>query len=235
VLVEKPLAPDAAGGRRLAGLVRSTGGFLMVGQTLRWDAVVLALKRESAGVGTLRMISINQRFEPSDRPWIDTPGCGGLVLNTGVHGFDLLRWLSGGEPTHVSADVERRITRRTEDQFTALIRIEPGPVLAVVDNARSTCSRSGRIELIGEDGQVWGDHIHRTLSRVRARRLEEIGPVPQQPTVPRVLESFVRCLRDGLSPPVGVDDGVAAVEMVEAALLAARSGRRVSMEEVRGA
>ena len=66
----------------------------MVGQTLRFDVVVRALKRESRGIGPLTTLSINQRFEPSDRSWIDTLGSGGMLLNTGVHGFDLLRFLT---------------------------------------------------------------------------------------------------------------------------------------------
>jgi myo-inositol 2-dehydrogenase/D-chiro-inositol 1-dehydrogenase len=217
VLVEKPLAPDAAAARAVAREVARTGTPLMVAQTLRFDPLVQRLKLEAASLGPLSLVSINQRFEPTDRPWIDTPGPGGILLNTGVHGFDLLRYLTGLEPTAIRASCGSRVTRRTEDHFVATLRLEPGGVLAVLDNARTTRSRSGRIELVGEDGQLWGDHIHRTLQRVRGREIVELGPVPAEPTIPRALAAFVRCVREGSPSPVPVTDGVAALEMVDAA------------------
>jgi len=217
VLVEKPLASHAAAARAVAGEVARSGTALMVAQTLRFDPLVQRLKREAARLGPLRVVSINQRFEPTDRSWIDTPGRGGILLNTGVHGFDLLRYLTGLEPAAIRATCGSRVTSRTEDQFVATVRLEPGGVLAVIDNARTTQSRSGRIELVGEDGQVWGDHIHRTLQRVRGREITELGPVPAEPTIPRVLAAFVRCVREGSPSPVPVTDGVAALEMVDAA------------------
>ena len=233
VLVEKPMTPDVPSSSRLAARVAATGAFLMVGQTLRWDPLVQQLSRRARELGPLRTITVNQRFEPSDRPWIDTPGSGGMLLNTGIHGFDLLRHLSGLEPLHVDADSAIHLTRRTEDAFTALFRLEPGSVLASVDNTRATRSRSGRIEIVGDEAQLWGDHIHRTLQRVRDRELQQLGPLPAEPTIPRVLASFVEGVGGGGEPACSADDGRAAVEMVAAAELAAREGRRVTLAEVR--
>jgi predicted dehydrogenase len=232
VLVEKPLAPDAAAAAELARRVESAGALLMVAQTLRFDPVVEALLRERDGIGELCLISLNQRFEPSARSWIDTPGCGGLLLNTGVHGFDLLRHLSGLEPLSVWAETARIETRRTEDQFVATLRLGDGRVQAVLDNARSSRSRSGRIELVGRAGQLWGDHIHRTLVRVTEGERRELGPVPRRPTLPATLEAFVGAVLSGTPPPVTVHDGRAAVRMVEAAARSAAEQRRVSMSEI---
>jgi myo-inositol 2-dehydrogenase/D-chiro-inositol 1-dehydrogenase len=233
VLVEKPMAPDAASARSVVECVERTGTPLMVGQTLRLDTVIRRLRDEREGLGPLRTLYINQRFEPADRSWIDTPGCGGLFLNTGIHGFDLLRWLTGAEPISVYAEAGRAITRDTEDQFAAIVRMEPGGIIAVVDNARSSRSRSGRIELIGESAQIWGDHIHRTLVRVSGRDTTDLGPVEDAPTVPLLLNRFVTALACSVAPEITARDGLAAVELVEAATLSAREGRRVTIEEVR--
>jgi predicted dehydrogenase len=235
VFVEKPLARDSAAARGLALEAASTGTPLMVGQTLRLDAVVRELRRRAGGLGPLRVISINQRFEPSDRPWIDTPGSGGVILNTGVHGFDLLRHLTGLEAAWVVAEATRSRTVRTEDQFAALVRLEPGGVLGVVENARTTRARSGRIELVSETAQLWGDHIHRTLHEVRDLGVTDLGPVPASPTVPLALDRFTRAVREGRTPEITAADGVAALELVDAARLSVERGRRVWIEEVRGA
>ena len=152
-----------------------------------------------------------------------------MFLNTGVHGFDLLRWLTGSEPVSVFAEAGRAVTRETEDQYAAIFRMQPGDLIATVDNARSTHSRSGRIELVGSKAQIWGDHIHRTLVRVEGSRSIDLGPIEASPTVPLVLRSFVEALARGTEPEVGVRDGAAAVEMVEAAERSAREGCRVSL------
>jgi myo-inositol 2-dehydrogenase/D-chiro-inositol 1-dehydrogenase len=233
VLVEKPLAPDVASARRIANLASETETPLMVGQTLRFDPLVRRLKEEGRRLGRLRMLALNQRFEPSDKAWLDSPHSGGLFLNTGVHGFDLLRFLTGAEPVRISAFSVAARTRATEDAFVANVQLEPGGILAVVDNARFSESRSGRIELVGDDAQAWGDHIHRTLERVVGRERTDLGPVPACNTLPLVVSAFADCLRHGTAPPVTADDGLAAIQMVQAAALSAREGRPVDIEEVR--
>jgi len=233
VLVEKPLAPDTRSARALVACVERTGTPLMVGQTLRLDAVMRRLRDEREGLGPLRTIYINQRFEPTDRQWIDTPGCGGLFLNTGIHGFDLLRWLTGAEPVSVFAESGRAVTRETEDQFAVIVRMQPGDIIAIVDNARSSRSRSGRIELVGASAQIWGDHIHRTLVRVCGRDRTDLGPIEDSPTVPLLLNRFVDALARGEAPEITARDGLAAIEMVEAATLSALESRKVAIEEMR--
>lgn len=229
VLVEKPLAPDGAAARRIVAEVERTGSFLMVAHTLRFDPLVRRLREEVATLGPIRVVALNQRFEPSERAWIDEPGRGGCVLNTGVHGFDLLRHLTGCEPVSIQAEVERAVTRRTDDTFAAAIRLEPGAVLATMDNARTTHGRSGRIEIVGEHGQVSGDHVHRWLRRIEGRIERDLGPVEPAATVAETLRAFVGAIRSGAPPPVTARDGAIAVEMADAAIVSAREGRRVTL------
>ena len=228
-LIEKPLAPDGASAHAIAAEVERTGTPLMVGQTLRFDPLVERIRQLAPELGPLRTISINQRFEPSDRPWLDRPGAGGIQLNTGVHGADLMRHLTGLEPASVLAESQRAETEKTDDGFLAVVRLEPGGVLASLDNTRATRSRSGRIELVGERGQLWGDHIHRTLQRVADRKIESEERIPAAPTIPRTLAAFVGALRADAPFPVTARDGAVAVEIVEAATRSAERGERVAV------
>lgn len=233
VLVEKPLAIDRAAASAVVRELERTGGWLMVAHTLRFDAVVIRLREEVAKLGPLRLVAISQRFEPTTRPWIDEPGPGGILLNTGVHGFDLLRHVTGSEPVSVSADCSRAVTLRTDDCFAGTLRLEPGGVLATIDNSRATHSRSGRIEVVGEQGQAWADHVHRTLVVVRGNEANDLGPVAPDPTIPATLRAFVDGVSEDAVPPVSAADGLAAVEVAEAAALSVREGRRVMLEEIR--
>jgi len=209
VLVEKPLAPDGESGEAVVRCAERTGTPLMVAHTLRFDPLIEAMRREIVSIGPLRAIAISQRFEPTRRRWIDTPGRGGVLLNTGVHAFDLLRHLSGAEAAEVHAIVTRTVTRETEDGFAAILRLEPGAILATVDNARTVEGRSGRVEVAGERGQLRGDHVH------RGRRID-LGPIPARPTVAAALAAFTLALSRGEPMPVTAADGLAAVRLAEA-------------------
>jgi predicted dehydrogenase len=217
VLVEKPLAPNGAQAARVVAAVEATGTPLMVAHTLRFDPLIVAMRREMAALGAIRMIAASQRFEPTSRGWIDTPGRGGTILNTGVHAFDLLRYLSGAEIVSVRADAARVVTTHTEDEFAAIVRLEPGGLLAVVDNARTTAGRSGRIEIVGERGQLRGDYVHRELILIEGRARRELGPIATAATVAEAMRAFVACLAAGLPMPVTAEDGAAAVRAVDAA------------------
>jgi predicted dehydrogenase len=235
VLVEKPMAATVADASEIAALAASSRAPLMVAHTLRFDPVVEAIRREMEGLGAVRMISIHQRFEPSGHAWLDEPGPGGVILNTGVHGFDLLRHLTGAEPVSISAEVSSAVTRNTEDQFVAAVLLEPGGILCSLDNCRTTAGRSGRIEVAAERGQISGDHVHRTLHRIVGRVETSLGSPLPVPTVAAALRAFVRSVREGAEPPITARDGLAAVAMVEAAALSARTGRRVPVTRGRDA
>ena len=51
VLVEKPLAPDAAGARSLVEAARRSGQIAMVAQTLRFNTVVRAIRERREALG----------------------------------------------------------------------------------------------------------------------------------------------------------------------------------------
>ncbi len=229
VLVEKPMACDVASAERMVAAVEQSGVPLMVGQTLRFDAVVRALRERIEDLGPLRTVAINQRFEPSPRAWLDRPGPGGILLNTGVHGFDLIRFLSGAEPESIIAELGHHHTRDTDDQFAAVMRLQPGNLLATLDNTRATSGRSGRMEIVGERGQWVGDHIHRTLFRLDGRELENHGPVPPSPTIVEALRHFVDCVRRQTPFLVDARDGLATVRLVDAAQRSADRGERISL------
>jgi predicted dehydrogenase len=221
VLVEKPVAASVAGAEAVVETAKRTGTPLMVAHTLRFDAVIEAMRRELVSLGPIRVVAISQRFEPTRRSWIDTPGRGGIYLNTGVHAFDLLRFLTGAEIVEARAMSTRTVTRETEDGFAAILRLEPGGILATVDNARTVQGRSGRVEVAGERGQLRGDHIHRDLVRIEDWKRRELGPIPPRPTVAATLGAFVAALRDSRPMPVTAEDGLAAVRVAEALLTGA--------------
>lgn len=224
VLVDKPLAASSAGARRVVEAAARTGIPVMVGHNLRYNTVMLEMRRRASDLGPLRLAALCQRFEPTDRAWIDTPGRGGVILNTGVHGIDLLRWLTGAELIEVFARAEKTETHATEDSFVATCRLHPAPPLATLDNCRASGARTGRVELVGEHGTLAGDFVLGRLLSITGTRAEPVDLPPPRHTVRYVLQDFVDAVRQGRASPIPAAEGLAAVAAAEALMRAATTG-----------
>ena len=232
LLLEKPLAVDLPSARRILQAVAGSRAPLMVAHTLRYNRTVLEMKRLLAEMGPPQLVALNQRFEPAERDWLDQPGPGGVVNNTGIHEFDLLRFITGLEATSVRCRTRRVVTRNTEDLFAAVLELEPGAALGVVDASRAVGGRSARIEIATAEGQLVADHFLGTLQRLTERTAETI-PVPEPvPTVRETLIDFARTVRGEIPVPIPAVEAARAVAIADACLRSARSGVASIVESI---
>ncbi|MBI4516490.1 MAG: Gfo/Idh/MocA family oxidoreductase [Deltaproteobacteria bacterium] len=236
LLLEKPAAINLGVGRELLALARGTGVPIMVAQTLRYNAVVNAIRTALPAVGAIHSVRLSQRFEPSPLDWLDQPATsgGGMVLHTGVHMFDLLRVLTGLEAERVSCEMSAVVTRRTEDNFAAAIRMRGGSVLASVVGSRATNSRSGGIEVSGERGQLIGDHVLRLAYRIEGTSVTPLPVGPTAMTVCEVVRDFAAVLRQARPLPIPLAEGLRAVAIAEACYHASQAGQAVAVENLAG-
>ena len=211
VLVEKPLAATAAEAERAVEAARRAGITAMVANTLRYNSVIRALAGALPRAGELHLVAINQRLERTGRPWLDEPADGGPVLNTGVHGIDVLRFLTGTEVASAQAFGRRVHHRVTHDLFAATLRMTPGELIATLDNSRAGAGRSGRIEVAGSERQLVGDFVHGFLFEIEGHARRPLPIADPVPTVREVLRDFVAALAAGRPSPIPLEEGVAAV------------------------
>ncbi len=231
VLVEKPLACNTREAINIIEAIERSGGFLMVNHTLRFNSVVRALEDRLDQLGPIHTISINQRMESPKREWMDdfSLAGGGVILHTGVHMFDLLRFFSGDEVRRVYCETDRIFYEELEDMFVATLCLRHSKIRCVVDAARYTDGRSGRIEIVGERGQLIGDHIHGYGLIIRGQEISPLqAPAPVQ-TVEHGIRAFVDALLDDAEPPISALDGYQAVEIAEACYHAASSGEAINI------
>ncbi len=232
ILIEKPVAVSVAEARRIRDCVATSGVRCMVAYTLRFNTVVQAIKAHIAHIAPLHTIYLSQRFEPSPLVWLDhkAESGGGIVLHTGVHSFDLLRFLSGSEVEQVWCQTTRVFTKETEDNFLMLCRMSDPTLKGAVAGSRSTQSRSGLIETSGEKGQLLGDHAHGFAYLIRGLERTPLPVEPLGPTVRAVLSAFVEGLLHDRAFPITVEDGLRAVAVAEACYRSAASGRAVDVD-----
>jgi predicted dehydrogenase len=225
LLVEKPMAVDGESAARMVTSFAAAGLPLTVGQTLRFNRIVLALRKEFSRIGELYAFSAHHRLEESGHAWPAEPQAagGGVILNTAVHLFDALRFITGREVLRVRAETQQRHNPRLEDLFLAIVELEGG-VRGTVDAAKLGPARSARFEFIGSQGQIHGDHIHGTLEFFHGRERILLPPPETVNTLIPMLQSWEAHLRGRGENPISGEEGLAAVRICDACRRSALEG-----------
>lgn len=231
LLLEKPAACSAQEAAELLSAYRRRPVPLMVAQTLRYNAVVRTIREELERIGPVHALAFTQRF-PGTLAWLDDPALarGGMIFHTGVHSFDLCRYLTGLEATEAVCVRSCVRTRRLEDNYVAAIRMGDGKVLASVAGSRATAGRPGYIEVAGEAGTLVGDHVLHRLERVVGTVATRIPLPPPVFTVRAVLGEFAAALERGGPVPIPLEEGLRAVAIAEACARAAETGAVARVE-----
>lgn len=230
LLVEKPLAPSSLDGRNIVDMMNGAETPLTVGQTLRYNPVIAALREELPNQGKLFTVYANQRLEPSTLQWLENPdeAGGGITFHIAVHVFDALHYITGLKVMRVSAMCRTCKTKNLEDM--ALIHVEmEGGVAGIVDVSKLSSSRSGRYELICENAQLHGDQIHGYVDLVSNAREQRIGTFDPLPTIPLLLEQWRLFLKGERDNPVTGEDGLYAIRVSEACIESSEDSRWVNI------
>jgi myo-inositol 2-dehydrogenase/D-chiro-inositol 1-dehydrogenase len=148
------------------------------------------------------------------------------MLHTGVHGFDLLRFLTGQEALRVTALVSTSGRGPFEDNFSVVLQLSDNAI-GTVSGSRVTSGRTGAIEVAGDTGQIVADHVLRTAVFINGSTVTPIPLPAPAPTVTLVLKDFLTALETQRPMPITLLDGLRAVALVDAAYQAAHTGRSV--------
>lgn len=129
---EKPLATTVEDAERVCKAVRETRNRLAMGFVLRYDPLYHRLKRlvEEKVFGELHRIDF-QNFAgdeslPPDHWFWDPSKSGGILVEHGVHFFDIYTWLADSAPKRITGHRTLREGTRQEDRVMATVEYENG-------------------------------------------------------------------------------------------------------------
>lgn len=253
MLVEKPVAIDAAGVDAIIAAAEAAGLILMAGHVERFEtgsAQLVDAVRQGV-CGRLAGICARRQFAPGEAARFTGRSTTLRVL--GVHDFDLVRWVHPAPVESVYADgVEGAIFERTglHDHVFTIIRFADG-VVASVESAWTlprayaewpspggwSPAGNNRLDVFGADGFVSNDMGLRGQQLVAfddAYGFRAAG-IRHQPVVHgRVtgalaaeVEHFLACIRQGAKPIVGGPDARRAIALTDAAERSLATGRPV--------
>jgi UDP-N-acetylglucosamine 3-dehydrogenase len=246
VLIEKPLAGDAASARRIIAAAERTGAVATVGHIERFNPAVLELQRRLAEEPLGRVFQIkSRRTGPLAARIRDV----GVTVDLATHDLDIMRHLIGAPVTRVYAEMARRLHSTHEDLFIGLLRFA-NDVVGLLDINWLTPTKIRELSVAGERGMFVVDYLEQNLTFYENSEadpnfdpLSVVSGVSEgnmvRFAIPRVeplraeIEAFAASVRDGAPVGVSLQDGLAAVVFAEIALSSARDGRAVDVDEER--
>jgi predicted dehydrogenase len=169
-----------------------------------------------------------------DWVWAKDQAGGGVLMYTGIHSIDRLRWLVGSEVEEVFARTRTYSQEvAVEDGLLATLSFANGCLATLIENCPNyvVTSRPWETEIYGSQGWIrarHGDSVEFS-SNDRAFRLE----VAHDDWWGAQAREFVAAVREGRKPWISGEDGLRALEIAMAIYRSAESGRVVSLSEAR--
>ncbi len=218
VLLEKPLTQVLDEAFELERIVQETGTPLLLAQTLRYNAALRLARDQLERIGPVRSLTASQRLPRTDLAWQNTETTHplGSILNTGVHLYDLVRWMLGAEFERVYCHAHRVENPFHEDMFKVQATLRDRDTLVALEVAKCTQSRSANLEIVGEHGQLWVDYQMDQVVHVEGAQRTVLRQAQPELTLPPLLADFAHCIANFESMPITVRDGLRTLEIVEA-------------------
>ncbi len=243
MLLQKPMAPSADDCRRIITAVHAADVHLQLSFMHRYFEEVVCARRLLADGVIGQVFSIRMRNAtpgPDWDAWFYSRARvgGGVVMQLGIHGIDLLRHLFG-EIIGVSANTALMRTERTladgtrirpdnEDHALALYRFACG-ALATHEMSMSEVAGCDRftLEIYGEHGTIWLRSLHGPLALHAPHytgTTDWVRPeLPVRAPGARQHQVFLDIVRGIALPDAPPGDGLASVLVAEAVYRAAQS------------
>jgi inositol 2-dehydrogenase len=241
IFCEKPLSISLEEADAIRRDVARAGVFFQMGFMRRFDRGFAAAKRRLAegAIGEAVVFKSTSRdpFRPSVE-YADPRHSGGMILDMGIHDFDLARWFMG-EVAAVQAIggvlVYPELGEVGDIDNAVVSLIFASGRLGVVDLTRNGIyGYDISTELLGTQGTLRIGYLRETPLMVMTKGAVTHDTVPYfmerfAEAYTLQLEDFAQNVLHGRRPPITVEDGVEALRIAVAATRAFQTGQRVEV------
>jgi inositol 2-dehydrogenase len=244
IFCEKPLSISVDEAIAIRRAVERAGSFFQMGFMRRFDRGFAAAKQrlDDGTIGDAVVFKSTSRdpYRPSIE-YADPRSSGGLIIDMGIHDFDLARWYMG-EVAAVQAiggllAYPELATVGDIDNAVISLIFASGR-LGVVDITRNGIYGYDILaELLGTKGTLRIGYLRETPVMVMTKGMVAHDTVPYfmerfGDAYTAQLENFARNVLQDREPPITVDDGVEALRVAAAATTAQQSGGRVTLASI---
>ena len=245
IICEKPLARTTKQAQEIVAACRKAGVQLLVAHVVRFFPEY-ALARSAVAEGQIGKPGVIRLHRGSYRPkkpagnwFLDEVKSGGILMDLMIHDYDYARWVAG-EVESVSA---RRVTELHLDapvDYGLVILSHRSGALSHIAGAWAYPPPTFRthLEIAGDRGLIEFDSdgtapVQNLILKSGGSDAPDIAlpssPVSESPYTTQIKE-FYAALAEGKPSRVSAADGLAAVQIADAAIQSAHSGRPVRLQ-----
>ena len=243
VFCEKPLDLSLIKAREAADAIESSGILCGMGFNRRFDPQFSLLKKrvENGDIGALETLIIISR-DPAPPPAEYISVSGGLFRDMMIHDFDIARWVLD-EPIDTvyavgSCLVDPAIGKAGDvDTASVTMTTASGKIAMITNSRRAVYGYDQRIEAFGSEGMLQAMNNTDT-NLVFSGDTGVVSELPQHFFLERYedayrieLEDFINALQNGTKPLADHHDGVASLQLAEAANASLLSGGAVKVAD----
>ena len=245
IFSEKPLSQDLKACDQALAAVKNAGVKLQMGFMRRFDAPYAAARQKilDGVIGTPVMFKSTSRDpKRTSLEFAKRENSGGLIMDMGVHDFDLARWVMGSEVTRVHSEGTCLAFPELKevgdiDNVVINLRFSSGAVGNIDMSRNAVYGYDIRTEVLGTDGSLWIGYLQQTPTLVLTRAGVTHDTVPYfmerfGAAYAEEVRVFVRHILEDTQPDVTGEDARAATAIGIAATLSLDEERPVLLSEV---
>ena len=245
IYTEKPIGMSLYEINQMKAAVEAHDDILLqVGYNHRFDKNLMeAHKKVSEGfIGKPILIRLESRDQAGIEEFIVkfSPSSGGFIADMMTHDYDTARWFTGSEAETIYGvgDVyayEGLKACNDMDNTAILMKFKNGVMVMLTASRNSAYGYHAPMEIFGTEGAIKiGDYSYQNKNTFMnkegvIRNCSEWFFEYWQDTYLAEMEDFVRCVKEGGTPKVTLDDGYKAVEWALQADEAVRGGKIVKL------
>ncbi len=244
IFCEKPLSLSLAEAGQMKQVLDGSGVFFQMGFMRRFDRGYVTAKekitRGEIGKPVVFRATSRDPFPPS-LAYANPQSSGGLILDMGIHDFDLARWFMGEIKTvyaigGVLAYANMKTAGDIDNAIISLVFADGR--LGVIDLSRNgVYGYDIATELLGTKGAVRIGYLRETPLTVMTKNNIAHDTVPYfmerfAGAYTAQLQNFVDNLLQECQPPVTIDDGIAALRAAVAATNSLHAQQAVEVSSV---
>jgi predicted dehydrogenase len=244
IICEKPLGRSTAQAREMVTACQEAGVMLLVGHVVRYFpeyalAHASVVRGEIGQPGVIRLSRGSFRPIKAGYNWfLDPAQSGGILMDMLIHDYDYARWIAGDVESVFAKSVGAGQPDAPVDYGLAILKHRSG-VLSHIAGAWAyppTTFRT-RAEIAGSGGLIEFDSdatapvvsLIAQSGSVSGSVGLPASPVSESPYTTQIKE-FYAVLNGEAEPRVTAADGLAAVQIAEAAIQSAATGKAVTLQ-----
>lgn len=246
IVCEKPLARTTAQAREMIEACRAAGVKLLVAHVVRFFTEYAMAKASvvRGEVGKPGVIRLNRGSfrpkKPAGNWFLDESKSGGILMDLMIHDFDYARWIAGEVESVFAKKVTTANPNAPVDYGLAILKHRNGALTHIVGSwAYPPPTFRTRVEIAGDGGLIEFDSADTApiinLVAKPSSDSPDVGlpssPVAESPYTTQIKE-FYSVLLGEKQPRIIAEDGMAAVQIAEAAIRSAATGKAVELESL---